>query len=107
MESRMRIGGLILRSIATRCVSKDEATFGKKVLARTPNGLLLRPVPDRSCQRSVAVSGGVGPVDHLRRNPDRQFRAWRLLYARRLCRVHADGEIFRRARPLGRHRGGG
>ena len=69
----------------------------------TADGLLLRSVPDRSCQRGVAVSGRLGAVDHFRRDADRQFRAWRVLHARRLCCVHADRAIFRRARILGRH----
>ena len=84
--------------------SNDDSNELEKTVARTADGLLFRPVPDRSCQRGVAVSGGVGAVDHLRRDADRQFRAWRLLYARRLCRVHADRAIFRRDRLLGRHR---
>ena len=89
---------------ARSAVSKDEANALKNAPARTANGLLLRSVPDRSCQRGVAVSGGVGPVDHFRRDADRQFRPWRVLHARRLCRVHADRAIFRRDRILGRHR---
>ena len=32
------------------------------------------------------------------------FRPWRVLHARRLCRVHADRALLRRARLLGRHR---
>jgi len=71
---------------------------------RTANGLLRRPVPDRSCQRGVAVPGRLGPVDHLRRDADREFCTRRLLYARRLRGVHADRALFRRARLLGRHR---
>src|SRR4029077_17352419 len=64
----------------------------------TADGLLLRTVPDRTCQRGVAVPGRFGPVDHLWRDADRQFRPWRVLYARRLCRLHADRIFFRRAR---------
>ena len=69
----------------------------------TAHGLLLRSVPDRACQRRFAVSGRVRTVDHLRRDADRQFRPWRVLYARRLRGVHADRAFFRRARVLGRH----
>src|SRR5205085_7912199 len=67
------------------------------------HGLLHRPVPDRSCQRSVAVSGRLGAVDHLRRDADREFRARRVLYARRLRRVFADRSFLRCVRILGRH----
>src|SRR5947209_16469496 len=70
---------------------------------RNADGLLPRSVPDRPCERGVAVSGGIGAVDHLRRDAHRQLCAWRVLYAWRLCRVHADRTLFRRARVLGRH----
>src|SRR6266511_2133337 len=73
----------------------------KRPPTRTAHGLLLRSVPDRSRQRGVAVSGRVGAVDHLRRDADREFRPWRLLHARRLCRVHADRALLRRAWLLG------
>ncbi len=71
------------------------------------HGLLHRSVPDRVGERGVAVSGCLGPVDHLRRHAYREFRAWRLLYARCLCRVHPDRAVFGRLRFLGRHRSGG
>ena len=89
--------------VASEALEVSDADFDAGI-TRTADGLLLRPVPDRSCQRGVAVSGGVGAVDHLRRDADRQFRPWRVLHARRLCRVHADRAIFRRDRLLGRHR---
>ncbi len=36
------------------------------------NTHIRRPVPDRSCQRGLAVPGGLGAVDHLRRHPHRE-----------------------------------
>src|ERR1700726_3195982 len=91
---------LILRRRES-AVSKDEAAGLIDALTWTAHGLLLRPVPDRTCQRGIAVSGSVGPVDHFRRDADRQFRPWRVLHARRLCRVHADRAILRRHGILG------
>ena len=80
---------------------KRGEVMGKQ--SKPPMAFYCRPVPDRPCQRGVAVPGRVGPVDHLRRDADRQFRAWRLLHARRLSRVHADRTVCRRAWVLGRH----
>src|ERR1700676_2432195 len=80
---------LILRRRQS-AVSMDEAAELIDALTWTTHGLLLRPVPDRTCQRRFAVSGGIWAVDHLRRDADRQFRPRRVLYARRLRGVHAD-----------------
>ena len=80
-----------------RRVAKDEAAALTRALTRTANGLLLRPVPDRSCQRGVAVSGGVGAVDHLRRDADRQFRPSRLcLCSAPMLAFTLDRTVFRR-----------
>ncbi|MEY9475724.1 hypothetical protein ABH992_008123 [Bradyrhizobium yuanmingense] len=73
-------------------------------LTRIADGLLRRTVSDRSRQRSVAVPGGLGPVDHFRRDPDREFRARRLLHDRRLHRLHVDRAPVRCVRLLGQHR---
>src|SRR5215208_4742408 len=85
---------------ARSAVSKDEGPALTIDLTRTAHGLLLRSVPDRPRQRGVAVPGRVGAVDHLRRDADREFRPWRVLHARRLCCVHADRAVLRRARLL-------
>ena len=103
----MRVSSdLILTECAQSAVSKggEANTQQAALIANPPNGLLLRPVPDRACQRGVAVSGGVGAVDHFWRDADREFRAWRVLHARRLRRLYADRTMVRRARLLGRHR---
>ena len=89
---------------ARSAVSKDEGPALTIAPTRTAHGLLLRSVPDRPRQRGVAVPGRVGAVDHLRRDADRELCPWRVLHARRLCRVHADRALLRRVRLLGRHR---
>ena len=42
----------------------------------------------------VAVSGRLRAFADLRRHAHRQFRAWRVLHARRLCRLDADGPLL-------------
>ena len=103
------LGGRGESAAAAELIARREARCARLPDSTSPATapeieLLFRPVRHRARERLLAVSRRLRPFDHFRRHPHRQFRPWRVLHARRLCRFHAHRSLERRDRLLGRDR---